>query len=51
MNEEQELLMELARNLLEAARQEGDPRKARKLLDGAKRLKRWAEEGIPEHLR
>ena len=48
---EKHLLMKSARNLLEQARSESDPKKARKLLEGARRLKRWSEEGVPAHLR
>lgn len=48
---EKQLLVESARNLLEQARAETNPKKARKLLEGAKRLKRWSDEGLPAHLR
>lgn len=44
-------LLDLARNLLEQAREEPNEKKARKALEGAKRLKRWAEEGVPEQYR
>ena len=48
---EREELLRSARNLLDSARKETDPKKARKAVEGAERLKRWAREGTPERLR